>query len=296
MEIAVISGKGGTGKSCISAAFATLQERVILSDCDTDAANLYLIFEPVIQEEHPFAGSTKAVINNTICKQCGICYTYCRFDAIKHTAEGYSIDAFVCDGCKLCVRVCPYKAISVEISNKSRMYAGPFRNGYMVWGRLAPGEENTGKLVSLVRAKAKEVARVLQTDTIILDGPPGTGCPVAATVTGTDTIVIVTEPSLSALNDLKRLIETLKGHTSPIFVLINKYDLNPVMTESIEAFCLQQSIPVAGKLPFDPRVVEAMVNCKSMPEWAPDAEFTTRIAEIYKTINQQAQHTFLINT
>ncbi len=284
MEIAIISGKGGTGKSSISSAFATMDERVVLADCDTDAANLYLIFDPAKIEEIPFAGSTKAVINPHVCKQCGICQSYCRFDAIKKENDLYTINKFLCDGCNLCLRVCPFGAITTVVSEKSRLYAGDYRNGYMVWGRLAPGEENTGKLVSLVRSKAKEAARDYKLRTIILDGPPGTGCPVAATITGTDKIVIVTEPSLSALSDLKRLIESLKSDSQEIFIIINKYDLNVKITEQIESFGLHQKIIVAGKLPFEPEVVRAMVNCKSMTEWDTESEFTHKIKEIYKTI------------
>ncbi len=284
MEIAIISGKGGTGKSCISAAFATLDERVVLADCDTDAANLYLIFDPVIKEEFPFAGSTKAFINQQKCHKCGLCQSYCRFNAIDYINNSYTINNLLCDGCNLCTRICPVSAISMEVAENSRLYAGNFRNGYLVWGRLAPGEENTGKLVSLVRSKAKEVARINKLDTIIIDGPPGTGCPVAATVTGTDKIVIVTEPTCSALIDLKRLIESLKSNSQEIVVIINKSDLNNTITTQIDSYCNQNDIQVAGKLPFDPDVVRAMVNCKSMTEWATESEFSKRVKDIFKEL------------
>ena len=158
MEVAVISGKGGTGKSAVSAAFATLNERVVLADCDVDAANLYLIFNPLIQEEEVFISGQKAVMDKDICSNCGICMDYCRFDAITEINGEILIDETSCDGCQLCARVCPVEAISMIKEDKSRLYAGDFRNGKMVYGRLSPGEENSGRLVDVVRDKAKEMA------------------------------------------------------------------------------------------------------------------------------------------
>jgi len=156
MEIAIISGKGGTGKSSLSAAFATLNGNVVLADCDVDAANLFLIFNPVHEEEIIFTSGHKAIINYDLCSGCGLCISYCRFEAISDMNGKVIISEISCDGCFLCSRICPEKAISMLPNNKSRLYSGSFRNGRMVYGRLAPGEENSGKLVSLVREKAKQ--------------------------------------------------------------------------------------------------------------------------------------------
>ena len=158
MELAIISGKGGTGKSSISAAFVTLQKDIVLADCDVDAANLYLLFNPECDEEHVFISGHKAVMDEEKCIDCGICVDYCRFDAIVENENGVSILETLCEGCLLCSRICPQGAITVEEEDRSRYYAGRFKNGRMVYGRLAPGEENTGKLVSKVREKAKEIA------------------------------------------------------------------------------------------------------------------------------------------
>jgi MinD superfamily P-loop ATPase len=284
MEIAIISGKGGTGKSSISAAFATIGEELVLADCDVDAANLYLLFNPEIEAEQVYIGGQKAVLNPNLCTQCGLCIDYCRFDAI-HSIEGKTIISEIsCDGCHLCARVCPWNAISMVNSDKSHMYSGNFRNGKMVYGRLAPGEENSGKLVNLVRDKAKQLSKSNALQTIIIDGPPGIGCPVISSITGVDCVVIVTEPSISGLHDLKRAVGISSQFNLKTLVLINKFDLNKDMSIQIELYCKEAGIEIAGKLPFEPLVVEAMVNCRSIAEWAPDSEVSLKLKSIYKNI------------
>ena len=207
MEIAVISGKGGTGKSSISAAFATLSEKVVLADCDVDAANLYILFNPTHEEERIFVSGQKAIIDYDKCRNCGSCLDSCRFGAISLSDGEIVISDILCDGCKLCSRICPFEAINMENEDKSRMYAGSFRNGKMVYGRLSPGEENSGKLVNMVRNKAKQLSKDHQLETIIIDGPPGIGCSAISTITGVDHVVIVTEPTISGLHDMKRALE-----------------------------------------------------------------------------------------
>ncbi|PKO98422.1 MAG: (4Fe-4S)-binding protein [Bacteroidetes bacterium HGW-Bacteroidetes-8] len=291
MEIAVISGKGGTGKSSISAAFATLQERVVLADCDVDAANLYLIFDPVNDNEQVYIAGQKASIDYNLCTNCALCIDYCSFDAIHLKATGptsalkrVTIDEISCDGCKLCTRVCPANAIIMTDNDKSRMYSGTFRKGYMVYGRLAPGEENSGKLVNIVRDRAKKIADEYKIDITIIDGPPGIGCSVISSITGTDIIVVVTEPTISGLHDLRRTIELTCGFNSTTWVLINKFDLNREISDRIEEYCSQNKILFAGKLSFDARVVEAMVNCKSVIEYAPDSAISKEISQIWEKI------------
>lgn len=283
-QIAVISGKGGTGKSSIAAAFATLNGKVVIADCDVDAANLYLLFTPSDEEEESFISGYKAVINYEKCSGCGICLDYCRFDAISSENNRVIIDEISCDGCFLCSRICPENAIKMISNDKSRLYSGSFRNGKLVYGRLAPGEENSGKLVNMVREKAKQVSEKYELGTVLLDGPPGTGCPVISTITGVDKVIIVTEPTISGLHDLKRAAEiVLKSDRTPS-VIINKWDLNAEMTEQIHEWCNQNEIRVAGIIPFDKIMVEAMVQGKTITEFDKDNEISTVLKKIWNEL------------
>jgi len=287
MEVAVISGKGGTGKSSITAAFATMGSSVVLADCDVDAANQYLIFNPTHDEEQTYIGGHKAVIDYGLCTGCGLCMSYCRFGAISMQNGRVTISETSCDGCFLCSRICLSKAITMIPSDKSRMYSGLFRNGRMVYGRLAPGEENSGKLVNMVRDKAKEVAAKHNIQTILVDGPPGVGCPVISTITGVNKVVIVTEPTVSGEHDLKRAVEIAEKFNLLPEVIINKCDINLNVSRQIEEWCSQKGIAVSGKLPFDKRVVEAMVNHQSVVERYPDAEISIMLREIWKRILEE---------
>jgi len=287
MEIAVISGKGGTGKSSISAAFATLSEEVVLADCDVDAANLYLLFNPTHEEDEVFISGQKAVIDYKICTNCGICLEYCRFDAISVSEGRVEISEISCDGCVLCSRICPVTAIKMIPSDKSRLITGSFRNGKMVYGRLAPGEENTGKLVNMVREKAKKLSEKYSIKTIILDGPPGIGCPVISTITGADKVVIVTEPTISGLHDMQRALDIVRKFSLKAYVIINKFDLNSSMSNEIQRWCKENGVTVAGKLAFDPDMVEAMVQGKSITEFNPDLKISIAIKKIWNKLLKQ---------
>lgn len=286
MEIAVISGKGGTGKSSISAAFASLNKAVVLADCDVDAANLHLLFNPKQDYIQEFVGARKAVIDQQRCTQCGLCMEYCRFDAIHQKDGRMFISNLACDGCQLCQRICPQKAIDMFSTSKSNLYAGSFRHGQMVYGRLAPGEENSGKLVSLVREKARQLAFTNHIKTTIIDGPPGIGCPVISSITGVDRVVIVTEPSMSALSDLKRIIRITHKFKIIPQVIINKYDLNSKLTNQIQAFCHLTSTPISGLIPFNKEFIDAMVHCKSIVEWAPDSLISREITKCWENITK----------
>jgi MinD superfamily P-loop ATPase len=287
MEIAIISGKGGTGKSSISAAFATLQPNVVLADCDVDAANLYLLFHPTHDKEEVFVSGFKAVINKDLCINCDECINYCRFDAIDEINGEVLINETSCDGCKLCSRICPAQAISMVQEDNSRMYSGSFRNGKMVYGRLSPGEENSGRLVDIVREEAKNIARSNGIDTIIIDGPPGIGCPVISTITGVNQVVIVTEPTLSGLHDLKRTIEVSSKFKLTTSVIVNKFDLNIDMTNNIETYCNLQNISVVAKIPFDRIVVDAMLNCKSVVEFAPRSQVSLILEKTFLQLKKR---------
>jgi len=283
-EIAVVSGKGGTGKSSISAAFATLGSPIVLADCDVDAANLYLLFEPEQKEEIVYIGGNKAVVNYSLCTTCGICVSQCRFNAISVHDNKIVITETSCDGCFLCSRICPEGAISMEKCDKSRFYAGSFRSGQMVYGRLAPGEENSGKLVSMVREKAKSLAIENNLDTIIIDGPPGIGCPVISTLTGVSRVVIVTEPTMSGFHDMIRIIEMVQKFNVHPSIIINKYDLNLEMADEISGWCDQKGIVVAGRLPFSIDFVDAMVQQKSIIEYNVNKKINDTIRLIYNNI------------
>ncbi len=283
MEIAIISGKGGTGKSSVSAAFATLGKKLVLADCDVDAANLFLLFKPEIEQEEIFISGQAAYIDKDKCTNCGVCIDYCRFDAITEADGEVLISETACDGCELCMRVCPEEAIYMEEENRSRLYSGNFRNGKMVYGRLAPGEENSGKLVDKVRDRAKRMAEANELDIIIIDGPPGIGCAVLSSVTGVDKVVIVTEPTQSGLHDLKRSMEMVRSFGISMQVIINKFDLNVAVADEIGDFCREEGVPVTARVPFEPRMVDAMVNCQSIIEYAPDSPAAQELSKVFAT-------------
>jgi MinD superfamily P-loop ATPase len=284
MEIAVISGKGGTGKSSISSAFISVAKSAVVVDCDVDASNLYLLFSPLCKEEEVFVSGSHAVVNNDKCTNCNTCIDLCRFDAISKVNGKIRISESACDGCYLCSRVCPVQAIKMIPADKSRMYAGTFRYGDMVYGRLAPGEENSGKMVNLLREKAKKYVEDYGYDTVILDGPPGIGCPVISTITGVDKVVVVTEPTISGFLDMKRVIEVVCRFSVQMSVIVNKYDLNPGICEQIDKWCEEMEIPVVAHLPFDAQIVEAMIAGKTIIEYNKDCEVSRLIENAYNTI------------
>ncbi len=267
MEIAIISGKGGTGKSTICAAFASLKQGTLLADCDVDAANMHILFTPEIESEEVFTGAETAVIDYSKCTNCGICLSYCRFDAISFNNSKIEISPVFCDGCRLCTRVCPENAIQMVESNASRLYTANYRYGKMVYGLLAPGEENSGRLVNLVRDKAKNIAKDMGYDNIVIDGPPGIGCPVISTITGVDHVIVVAEPTQSGLHDLKRTLEMTQQFNLKSWVLINKSDLNETVSDEVQIFCDSVGVEILAKIPFDEKVVESMVNCLTIPEY-----------------------------
>ncbi len=284
MEIAVISGKGGTGKSSISAAFATAAGNIVLADCDVDAANLYLLFDPSHEEEAVYTAGHKAVIDYDKCTNCSLCADYCRFDAIEAVNGRIEIIEVSCDGCFLCSRICPVQAISMVPNDRSRMYSGSFRKGKMVYGRLAPGEENSGKLVNMVREKARKIAEENGMEIILLDGPPGIGCPVISTITGVDMAIIVTEPTISGLSDLKRTISIVTKFGLEALVIINKADINQSMCETITEWCSKEGIKIAGTLPYEPLVLNAMISKMSIIEFDDNLPISKRIKEIWCNI------------
>lgn len=284
MEIAIISGKGGTGKSSISAAFLSLIPQVHAVDCDVDASNLYLIFDPSHEEEQVFVSGKHATIDQSRCSACGQCMELCRFDAITLEDKQFTIDEIACEGCALCYRICPSQAIELIPDDKSRIYRGTFRYGSMIYGRLAPGEENSGKMVGRLRELNKQHHGGNPQEITILDGPPGIGCPVLSTITGVDKVVVVTEPSQSGWSDLQRTVEVVRHFSIPLSVIINKCTLNEAYVEKITAWCKAQQLTIVACLPFDREMVEAMVNGQTIVEYRPESATTQQLRKALKEI------------
>ncbi len=279
-KTAVISGKGGVGKTTIVASFATLAKNIVITDCDVDAPNLHLLLKPEIVQTQEFKGSKLAVINEMKCIKCDKCEEACRFNAVTNLL----IDPVLCEGCGVCVHICPTEAIELKERISGYAFISKTRYGPMSHARLNPGEENSGKLVTLVRYNARQIAEKEKCDVILNDGPPGIGCPVIASVTGVDVGLIVTEPTLSGIHDLERAQSLLNHFRIPTFICINKYDINKENTERIAQFCKHNGTEVAGKIPFDPFVIRAMVAGVPIVEYLPKSTVSKEIAEMWERV------------
>jgi MinD superfamily P-loop ATPase len=255
-EIVVLSGKGGTGKTSITGSFAAMAINKVLVDCDVDAADLHLILHPTRQKEQEFWSGQIAVINPEKCIQCDVCRSLCRFEAIKD----YQIDSISCEGCGFCLRVCPVEAITMKDCLAGHWFISDTRYGCLVHARLGTAQENSGKLVARVRKEARNIAERDKLDYIISDGPPGIGCPVISSLSGTNLAVLVTEPTLSGISDLERVLKVCRHFEVPALVCINKFDINEENTRKIETYCQDEKIEVAAKIPFDNVVTEAMIK------------------------------------
>ncbi|MCK9173804.1 MAG: 4Fe-4S binding protein [Desulforhopalus sp.] len=280
-EIVIISGKGGTGKTSIAAAFASLMENGVLCDADVDAANLHLLLKPKVVESHSFMGGGIAEIRNEDCVACGICREVCKFDAIS---EDYHVDSIACEGCGVCVDMCPQEAIDFPIQQCGEWFHSETRFGPMIHARLGIAEENSGKLVSLVRQQGRELAEAEGRNLLLTDGPPGVGCPVIAAIGGAAALVIVVEPTVSGLHDMQRVAELGKHFGVPGLVAVNKFDLNLEMTEKIEAWAVDQALGLVGRIPFDSSFVEAMVAAENIIEFAPESDAAKTVREIWKKV------------
>jgi len=284
-EITILSGKGGTGKTSITSAIASIVSNAVFCDNDVDAADLHLILHPTIKEEYTFSGGWTASINESSCIDCGICTDHCRFDAIHINGHGkLEINPFKCEGCRLCERLCPVQAISSVQSNNNYWYVSDTRFGILVHARMGPGEENSGKLVSEVRRKAKELAIASHAGYLINDGPPGIGCAAISSITGTDMVIMVIESTISGLHDARRLIELIDTFSIPTYAILNKYDIDPLSTEEIEDFLEEKSIPLLGKIPFDDRMIEAMVEGKTIVEFDDKLNISRIIKDAWKKL------------
>ena len=267
-ELVVISGKGGTGKTSIVASFAALAEDAVLADCDVDAADLHLLLEPRVLERDRFRGGRVAVVRESDCTGCGACVAECRFEAIAPIAPGQPVrvDPIACEGCGVCVWVCPEKAIDFPEKVNGEWFVSSTRHGPMVHARLGVAESNSGKLVTLVRQKAREIAEAQNLDLVIIDGSPGIGCPVIASVGGASLVLVVTEPSASGKHDLERVLRLAAHFRIPVVVCVNRHDINPAVTRSIEEMCAEKKIPLVGRIPYDLDVTRAQLRGLSAVE------------------------------
>ena len=283
-ELLILSGKGGTGKTTLTAAFSSLARDRLLADCDVDAADLHIILRPERTESHDFVSGVKAVVNKDKCTACNTCVELCRYDAITMN-EYAEVDDFSCEGCGVCAHFCPEKAIDLEPNHCGYWFVSATRHGTMIHAELKPGEENSGKLVSLVKQKARERAEREGAKLILVDGPPGIGCPVISSFSGADLVVIVTEPTRSGLHDLQRVIELSRHFKVPAKVVVNKWDLNREIYSQIEHFCQDSSIELAGKIPFDKAVVDSLVAGKTLFEFK-DCKAAQSVANIWQQIQK----------
>jgi MinD superfamily P-loop ATPase len=260
-QIVVISGKGGTGKTVMSACFAALSRNAVLADVDVDASNLHLLLHPEILERHVFKSGQKARIDVEKCTGCGLCLPLCRFDALFEDREGkVVVEPLSCEGCAVCFHICPEQAVEMETPIAGEWYVSKTKYGPFVHARLGIAEENSGKLVTEVRKKAREIAGSEKRDLVIMDGAPGIGCPVIASLTGTDLALVVTEPTPSGRHDMERIVGVARHFKIRVACCINKFDLNLENSEQIQRWCGEQSIPVVGKIAFDPAVMESVVR------------------------------------
>jgi MinD superfamily P-loop ATPase len=283
-QIAVISGKGGTGKTILTASFAVLATHKVMADCDVDAADLHLLLKPVIQERHVFKGLPKAVIDQHQCTGCTECRDVCRFDAVKDNAGTVIIDRRSCEGCAVCMHVCPARAISLQDNNAGEWYVSHTKYGFLVHAALGVAEENSGKLVSQVRAGAKKIAEQQEADYIIIDGPPGIGCPAMATLTGVDYAVIVTEPTLSGIHDMERAAAIARHFNISTGCVVNKFDINPAHTQSIEVWCRANDVILLGKIPFDRSITKALMERVPVIEYTRN-RVTETMADIWRRVS-----------
>ncbi|MDD4223785.1 MAG: ATP-binding protein [Candidatus Cloacimonetes bacterium] len=269
-EIVIISGKGGTGKTSVAAALASIAEKTVMADCDVDAADLHLILEPEIRKTESFFSGVKAVIDPDKCSSCGLCESVCRFHAVSHQGVRYKIDPLACEGCGYCFHVCPVQAISLPEQQVGYCYISATRFGcQLVHAKLEAGADNSGKLVAKVKKDAKHLAQDTDMEYVWVDGSPGIGCPVISSLSGADFVLLVTEPTLSGMGDMQRVYELVKQFNIPAGCLINKADINPEIADRIRSFIAQQDNCLVDEIPYDEDFPRAITLGKSLVELDP---------------------------
>jgi len=279
-EIAVISGKGGTGKTTICAALGAIAEKTVMADCDVDAPDLHILLNPTIKSSRDFIGSKVAEIDEQLCTQCRLCETACRFEAIGENR----VDPIVCEGCNVCVQICPEGAIRMKERVSGHVFSSDTRVGLMAHAKLIAGEGNSGKVVTEVRKLATQMALTNESSIVLIDGSPGIGCPVIATVTGIQLGIVVTEPTISGIHDMRRIIDLLKRFRVLSTVIINKFDINLENSKMIERYCCENDIEILGKIKFDPIMTQSMVAATTLTEYAPNHEISVQLRKIWLRI------------
>ena len=279
-EVAVISGKGGTGKTTVCAALGVIAEDVVMADCDVDAPDLHILLNPSIKIATEFVASKVAVIDENLCTECGLCGEACRFGAITDSR----VDPISCEGCGVCEYVCPENAIQMVDRQSGNLYDSDTIIGRMAHAKLLPGEGNSGRLVTEVRKLGTKIATDNGNSTVLIDGSPGIGYPVIATVTGIKLGIIVTEPTMSGIHDMQRVLELLKRFRVTATVIINKFDLNLENTEAIERYCVENDVEVLGRIKFDPIMTKSMVAAHTLPEFAPDHEISQLLRKVWNRV------------
>lgn len=279
-EVVVLSGKGGTGKTSIVGSLAALAERKVLADCDVDAADLYLLLHPSVKQKTEFWSGHVAYIDPDKCTQCGLCQELCRFDAIKD----FRVDTISCEGCGFCSHICPAAAITMKENLSGHWFISDTKYGPLVHARLGIAQENSGKLVAQVRQQAKRIAEERGFDYIIGDGPPGIGCPVISSLSGASLALLITEPTLSGIHDLERVLGVCRHFGVLAMVCINKYDLNEENTSRIEDYCQSQGVEIAGKIPFDNVVTQSIVQGVPVVEYS-DGRVSYEMEKLWGSIS-----------
>ncbi len=280
-EIVILSGKGGTGKTTIVASFAVLAKNKVLVDCDVDAADLHLLLKPEVTESRKFWSGQTAHIDQDKCTQCGLCQEVCRFEAI----EDFTVDAVSCEGCGFCAQICPEQAITMEENLSGRWFISETKYGPMIHAELGIAQENSGRLVTVVRHHARLIAEKRGLEIILSDGPPGIGCPVISSLSGVDLALLVTEPTLSGMHDLERVLGVCRHFGVPALVCINKYDLNEDNTARIEGFCQEQGIEGVSKIAYDNVVTEALVRGVPVVEYSENS-VSSQMAALWNSISK----------
>lgn len=297
-QLVILSGKGGTGKTSVTAAFAHLAlqnglaGKVILADADVDAANLELVLQPRLLEQQDFKGGKVAVIDQDTCASCGDCQAVCRFDAIHPHPQPlsqrergvYVIDPIACDGCAACVYQCPTESISMHEQVVGKFFFSESRYGPLYHANLFPGQENSGKLVTLVRQRARLQALDENRELVIVDGPPGIGCPVISAVSGASLVLIVAEPTVAGVHDMRRILQTVQHFGVRALVCINKADIYPAGADEIESFCHENGIETVGRIPFDLTVARAMVAGEAVTAFQPEAPSSLAIRQVWERV------------
>lgn len=285
-ELVIISGKGGTGKTSLVAAFASLSGNKVLCDADVDAADLHLLMNPTVKERHDFQSGHDAFINPEKCTQCGLCRDLCRWNAVR---EDFTVDPLDCEGCGVCVYFCPENAIDFPTKTCGEWYLSDTRFGPMVHARLGIAEENSGKLVAQVRQEARKLAETNGLELILTDGPPGVGCPVIASLGGASAVLIVTEPTVSGRHDMERVAQLAEFFRVPVMVCVNKADLNPDSSRDIERYSEEKGYVFVGTIPFDPVFTKAMVVGQTVIEYGNNTKAVRAIRQIWQNVSSHME-------